>query len=472
MRAAPPNAPGSPLPTSENLETAAPNSQDDGSSIIPGVWRRRTMSILQAEIPRGMSGMTGVAAAQAPTLSEVRQGAYTTEGEERRQQFTTEKTPPDFHKRRATISRGRKESLATKPRLIAEEPVKPSPATNAQDAGTVDEDGSKEIAALERVATEPDQPPEEELKPNALVSHPTVYDLQRTETGTFPNGYKFPPKHTWSEALSIGFRAFLNFTFRSWFGFLIVFYCVQVIGWGGMIFLLLCTAGDPRMCWLERPPGSGNWVKDCSDKHTSKSLWIEIDAQVLTALFCVTAFGLAPWRCRDLWYLMQYRIWHEHFGLRKLAAVHKGWFRLPGSQHLDPVVSGKDLVEGQDDEAIQFLPHPLAKAPPPPLTGVRALPTTVWKMDFVVWMMFGNTIFQVILCGFMWGQNRYVRPAWATALFIVLGMLSGIAAGWIQFAEGKKIKQREGIPLEVPKQDKGLEREEMNKEERKEHESV
>jgi len=290
-----------------------------------------------------------------------------------------------------------------------------------------------------------------------LVSQPTVYDLQRTETGTFPNGYKFPPKHTWKESIAIGFRAFLRFTFRSWVGFLIVFYCVQIVGWGGMIFLLLCTAGDPRMCWLQRPPGSGNWVTDCSDKHTSKSLWIEIDAQVLTALFCVTAFGLAPWRCMDLWHLMQYRIWHEHLALRKLAAAHRGWYRLPASHHLDSSVRATELVEGVDDEAINLVPHPLAKAPNPPLTAVRALPTALWKMDFVVWLMFMNTIFQVILCGFMWGENRFVRPAWTTALFIVLGMLSGIAAGWVQFAESKKVKAREGIPLDEPAKDKTYE---------------
>jgi len=255
-------------------------------------------------------------------------------------------------------------------------------------------------------------------------------------------------------------------------GFLIVFYCVQVIGWGGMIFLLLCTAGDPRMCWIERPPGSGNWVIDCSDKHTSKSLWIEIDAQVLTALFCVTAFGLAPWRCRDLWFLMQYRIWHEHLALRKLAAAHKGWFRLPGSHHLDPSVNAADLIPGRDDEAIKLLPHPLTKAPRPPWTSVRAFPTKVWKMDFVVWMMFGNTIFQIILCGFMWGENRYVRPSWSTAVFIVLGMLSGIGAGWVQFAESRKIKQREGVPVEIPTQDKGFELEEVEMEKEKAHETV
>lgn len=208
------------------------------------------------------------------------------------------------------------------------------------------------------------------------------------------------------------------------------------------------------MCWTQRPLHSGNWVKDCGSKHTSKSLWIEIDAQVLTGLFCVPAFGLALWRCRDFWHLMQYRIWHEHLALRKLAAAHKGWFRLPESQHLDPLVQAKDLTETDHVEAAKVLPYPLAKAPHLPLTGVRALPTKLWKMDFVVWMMFLNTIFQIILCGFMWGQNRYKRASVAVALPLVLGMLSGIAAGWIQFTESKKIKQREGIKWKAT--DKGF----------------
>ncbi|KAF2427855.1 hypothetical protein EJ08DRAFT_592531 [Tothia fuscella] len=374
--------------------------------------------------------MTGIAAGQAPTLTEVRQGAYIPEHAERRQQFETVDSP------RLPSASGN----VTRP-----SPGAPRPTNTTDDNN------------LERIKTA-DENTEESFKPNPLISHPTVYDLNRSNSGTFPNGYKFPPKHTWKEATSIGFRAFLNFTFRSWLGFAIVFYAVQIVGWGGMIFLLLCTAGDPRMCWLEKPKGSGNWVTDCSDKHTSKSLWIEIDAQVLTALFCVTAFGLAPWRCRDFWHLMQYRIWHEHLALRKLAAAHKGWFRLPGSQHLDPSVKGADCVDHpMDSEILKLLPHPVDKSATPPLTGVRALPTKIWKMDFVVWMMLGNTIFQIILCGFMWGQNRYVRPAWATALFIVLGMLSGIFAGWVQFQESKKIKQREGIPLTKAKTDGNLE---------------
>jgi hypothetical protein len=47
----------------------------------------------------------------------------------------------------------------------------------------------------------------------------------------------------------------------------------------------------------------------------------------------------------------------------------------------------------------------------------------------------------------MWGLNRFNRPSWVTALLIVIGMLSAMAAGILQLIESKKIKAREGIPL-------------------------
>ncbi|KAF2670829.1 hypothetical protein BT63DRAFT_438419 [Microthyrium microscopicum] len=433
-----------PLPAATDGQTTSSTAKHESPPPSPGVWRRRTLSLIQADIPRGMSGMTGIAAGRAPTLSEVRQGAFVVDDNERRQQFETADTPPS---RRSTMS-GRKGSKAsiTSPTTagVTRQPSHPITEEPSNLDGPA-LDRSATTTSISHTQTVPDKL-DATVTPNPLTSHPTIIDLERTDSGTYPNGYKFPPKHTWKEATVIGFKAFIKFTFGSWFGFAIVFYCVQIVGWGGMIFLLLCTAGDPRMCWLQKP--NGEWYTDCSDKHTSKSLWIEIDAQVLTGLFCVTAFGLAPWRCKDLYHLMQFRAKKDYMALRKLAAANNGWFRLPGSHHLDPLINPTELVAGRDDDAIELLPYPLEKASPAPWTGLRAMPTPLWKLDFVVWLMFMNTIFQVILCGFMWGQTRYTRASWTTALFIVLGMLSGMAAGWVQFTETKKIKKREGVPLE------------------------
>lgn len=169
------------------------------------------------------------------------------------------------------------------------------------------------------------------------------------------------------------------------------------------------------MCHVEQPLGSGHVVSNCNALYSPRRIWIEIDSQVLTALFCVTAFGLAPWRFRDFYYLMKWRICRNNNAIRRLAAWHSSWFRLPGSQNLHPL--SNTPVFDEDDES---LPIPSEKAPDPPLTGIRAAPTSSWRMDFVIWMMFLNTVFQVVLCYYMWGMNRFERPSWATGLFVTL----------------------------------------------------
>jgi len=48
-------------------------------------------------------------------------------------------------------------------------------------------------------------------------------------------------------------------------------------------------------------------------------LGIEIDSQILNALFCVTGLGLLPWRLRDLYLL-------HRKNYDKLAVIHQGWY--------------------------------------------------------------------------------------------------------------------------------------------------
>lgn len=265
-------------------------------------------------------------------------------------------------------------------------------------------------------------------------------------TTPFENGYQFPPKHTWQQDTIIGLKAFWGFT-CTWFGFAIVVYGLNVVAWGGMLFLLLCNA-SPAMCY-----------PTCGDENSPAKVWLEISCQILTALFCVTAFGLIPWRFRDFWYLLQFRIQKDEVALRRLGGIHRGWFRLEGSQNL-PANLGPSNVEneffGHPESSVPF---PLSKIPDPPLTGIRAPATPLWKLDFVIWMFVWNTFLQVVLCGLMWGFNRHNRPSWSTGLFVALGCLVAIFAGLMQFFEGKKIKGIEGVAvtpedLEVLKKDR------------------
>lgn len=208
-------------------------------------------------------------------------------------------------------------------------------------------------------------------------------------------------------------------------GFLITIYMLNVVAWGGMLFLLMCNAA-PAMC---RP--------SCDDIDSPRRIWIEIDSQILNGLFCVTGFGLAPFRLRDLYWWCFWRFGRtqarRNDAIARLAAVHANWFRLPQA----------DLEGG----AQALTPIPPSKAPKPPLTGVRAPATAPWKMTFVVHNMIWNTILQGCLAGCMWAMNRHVRPPWTTGLFIGLACVVAMAAGGMIMREGNQVDKIEGKPM-------------------------
>ena len=267
------------------------------------------------------------------------------------------------------------------------------------------------------------------------------------EEGVYPNGYAFPLKKTWAQATAIGFKAFLRFTFTP-LGFFIVLYGLNVVAWGGMLFLLLCNA-SPAMCWL------GNGTYDCDNINSPRRIWVEIDSQILNSLFCITGFGLIPWRFRDFYYLLKWRVLKKEQGLRKLAGYHRSWYRLPGSDRL-PIESYNQSLSPEDEDN-HALPLPLKRTPAPPLTGARASPTKMWKLDFVIWAFVWNTFLQAVLSGFMWGLNRYDRPSWSTGLFVALACVVAGLGGLMQFIEGKRIKKVEGIPLDTDEAPKDVE---------------
>lgn len=175
------------------------------------------------------------------------------------------------------------------------------------------------------------------------------------------------------------------------------------------------------------------------DDRSSAKKWLEVDSQILNALFCVTGIGLIPWRFRDLYYLLQWRWKENHDGLRKLAGIHRGWFRLQGSQEIDVKYNPEEesVPPGVNEEAMAI---PIKLSPGPPLTGEIAPSSEYWKMDLVVWAFVVNTLLQIVLCGFMWGMDRYTRPGAVVGLLISLACIIAMVGGWYIFAEGKRVK--------------------------------
>lgn len=256
-------------------------------------------------------------------------------------------------------------------------------------------------------------------------------DIAAGATEPFDNGYHFPPKFKWQEATQHNLKAFWKF-FITPMGFFWTIYGLNVVAWGGMLFLLLCNAA-PAMCH-----------PTCDDIDSPRRIWVEIDAQILTALFCVPAFGFIPWRFRDWWYLLKYRVQGDEIALRRLAGIHANWFRLKGSQELAVDIGPDNIPQGVPRDRIPFPESSMAVAP---LTSTRAPPTAMWKLDAVIWSMVLNTFGQCALCGIMWGMNRYNRPSWATGFLVAIASVIAMVGGYIMFLEGKHVKMVEGVPL-------------------------
>jgi len=411
--------------------------------------------------PLGAWQAIGEDTAKGPTIPEIKRGSYSADGWSHEGQLEKRHfRPHDIHNRR--LSRASSQSRASRSTSAVPEEQEGLQARGEARPVHAEKAASKHVSV----------PPS-----TSEAAESTQDSIGPNEAGEYPNGYRFPKTHTWTQSFAIFGRAFWKF-FCTIKGFLITIYGLNIVAWGAMIFFLLIPGATPAMC---------KGYPDCDDKrYSARQIWIENCSQILTALFCVTAFGLLPWRLRDFYYMLRYQALNDYSAHRRLAGYYRGWYRLPGSDKLpellgpppEPVdLKAKSLfslkrnkkeqdVEMKEadlqqplyaDEEVAALeanpavPLPPWSMPPAPLTGIRARPTKFSSLAWMIWMYIWNTLFQVGLCVVMWGYDRFERNyayfSALVALFIVMGCGTGIVAGIIVGREGKAIKQTEGIPV-------------------------
>ncbi|KAJ9490741.1 hypothetical protein VN97_g2535 [Penicillium thymicola] len=234
--------------------------------------------------------------------------------------------------------------------------------------------------------------------------------LSNNQTTVSHNTVETIPEASWQEKC----RDFFRWTCTP-LGACITIYGLNVVAWGGMLFLLMCNAA-PAMCH-----------PSCDSLDSSRRIWIEVDSQILNALFCVTGFGLAPWRVRDLYQWSFWRLdWSEgsrRKGLDRLAEIHKNWFLTAQEPSLLPI------------KAQQHYP-----------SIEQAMSTQSWKMDVVVWGNILNTVFQICLAVCMWAWNRFDRPSWTTGLFVGLACVVAGVPGILMWLEKKRLKKASEHP--------------------------
>lgn len=218
------------------------------------------------------------------------------------------------------------------------------------------------------------------------------------------------PQVSSSTALNRAYIAKYKFTITPTKAFIII-YGINIIAWGAMLFFLLLNVGPMQ--------------------KEQKEIWIEIDSQILNALFCLTSWGLAPWRVRDTYWLIMWRFGSDaksKSSIEQLARRNAGWLRMKEC----------DLIESHEAILSQNT-----------LTGKIAPPTKTWKIDFVVINLLLNSLFQVGMATFMWMYNRHNRPSFGVGLFIGLGCFSSLLAGAMSWSEARKIKLIEGPKVEL-----------------------
>lgn len=264
-------------------------------------------------------------------------------------------------------------------------------------------------------------------------------------------------------------------------GFAVTLYFLLIIAFGGMLFLLLCNAA---------PAMTKEWGPD--DKvHSPRQIWIEIDSQILNALFCITGLGLFPVRARDFYYYIRgtslsllLKSNNEKSKKRIITKSSSGTFSRnnciqegtntnntndneqkhpdeidleKGKQSLEKKSNtivksdSKDVVTDDDNDYdddtnrrdnwdggdIYYRRKILKYHSSWFLEGY----SNEWKLLTVILLYIMNSVFQVLLCVAMWRYNRFTRPSWVTGTLIAASFSCVIIAGIIMFIEATKVKK-------------------------------
>ncbi|KAJ7173013.1 hypothetical protein C8R43DRAFT_679060 [Mycena crocata] len=211
-------------------------------------------------------------------------------------------------------------------------------------------------------------------------------------------------------------------------GVLTGIYCFCVVFWGAAIVIFLLK------------------IIDFHNANT-QAFWVEVSSQIENGLFTVTGIGLIPFRVLDTYRI--YWIWHYKRRTQMLRAEAG----LPGLFNADdlpdpsydpnyvPVLTDKE----QNDlhrQQVKFQQRQTWYRAHGTETH-RAFPINTALL--ICCLNDGNSIFQIILCGTMWGLDRFHRPAWSTGILIPASFLCGILSAVFIAIGGNHTKRTEKV---------------------------
>ncbi|KAG9045231.1 hypothetical protein FS837_006792 [Tulasnella sp. UAMH 9824] len=178
-----------------------------------------------------------------------------------------------------------------------------------------------------------------------------------------------------------------------------------------------------------------------------QGFWVEVSSQVTNALFTATGVGLIPWRAIDTYRIG--KIWYFKRLTRQLRKK-AGLEELVDEDDLPDPMYNPDYVHVLTDEQQDELHYQQLKFQqsqtwyrPHATETHRAFPINTGLL--ICLLIDLNSVFQIMLCGVMWGLNRFTRPAWTTGTLIPASFLCGIAASIFIWRGGAKTKKTEQV---------------------------
>ncbi|OWZ54225.1 hypothetical protein C368_03364 [Cryptococcus neoformans 125.91] len=278
-------------------------------------------------------------------------------------------------------------------------------------------------------------------KPTSLTSSPTASTISLRRSTLFDKHIKSVLSTSTRQKILLALQGLWTFV-KTPMGFLTALYGFAVVFWGAAIVLFL-------LGWI---PTSSKYRQD---------VWVEISSQVENGLFTVTGVGLIPWRVVDTYRMSV--IWT----LKSRAERRREKMGLPPIEDENDLPDPQDIpgyIHVLDEKETARLRHHQEKFAlsqtwykPHATATHRAFPIG-WALWNTI-LMDGNSFFQCILCGCMWGMNWHKRPAWTTGCLIPLSFLCGIGAAVLIYcgsvktkkhqAVSEKLKYAMGIPLAI-----------------------
>ncbi|SOV03835.1 uncharacterized protein UDID_03594 [Ustilago sp. UG-2017a] len=212
------------------------------------------------------------------------------------------------------------------------------------------------------------------------------------------------------------------------------------------------------------------------DGGKNKDYWVEVWSQFENGLFTIPGVGLIPWRLKDT-YRMGWIAYYQHLtwrlrkkqGLPKLADKNDLPSIAAPSKHGKHQSNTEDSDSSDDEDTTTIAPELASDAvlSPSQAAHLHDLQTlfaesqswyrpheTFTHHAFSISYALSitilndlNSLFQCLLCGYMWGYATHYRdrPAWSTGTFMPCSFLAGIGAAVVIWKGGEKSKKKKEV---------------------------